>query len=136
MKQNYKKTTNIDYYYYLPSINHFKFMEITYHKGCRGHFSWSFSRDPSICPVIHPWMASYKEENPSKKKYPPPLHMCCCLEKACPSPGGGTPKILILISTINPTYILYTMLEDIQKHMHALIAQHGSVLAALVAFRQ
>ncbi len=29
---------------------------ITYIKGCRGPFSWSF---PSIRPVNHPWMASY-----------------------------------------------------------------------------
>ncbi len=28
------------------------------------------------------------------------------------------------------------MPEDIQEHMHALIAQHGSALAALVALRQ
>jgi len=28
------------------------------------------------------------------------------------------------------------MLEDIQERMRALIAQHGSVLAALTAFRQ
>jgi hypothetical protein len=30
MKQNYKKTTNIDYYFFLPSMNHFKFIEIQY----------------------------------------------------------------------------------------------------------
>jgi hypothetical protein len=28
MKQNYKKIINIDYYYFLPSMNHSKFMEI------------------------------------------------------------------------------------------------------------
>jgi hypothetical protein len=28
------------------------------------------------------------------------------------------------------------MPEDIQEHMHALIAHHGSALAALVTFRQ
>jgi hypothetical protein len=28
------------------------------------------------------------------------------------------------------------MFEDIQEHMHALIAQHGSVLAALAALWQ
>jgi hypothetical protein len=28
MKQNYKKTINIDYYYFLPSMNHHRFMEI------------------------------------------------------------------------------------------------------------
>jgi hypothetical protein len=28
------------------------------------------------------------------------------------------------------------MSEDIQEHMHALIAQHGSALAALVALQQ
>jgi hypothetical protein len=43
------------------------------------------------------------------------------------------PKILILISATNPTYILHTMPEDIQEHMHALI---GSALAALAALRQ
>jgi len=44
-------------------------------------FCEAFSRDPSIHPsislVIHPWMASYKEENPSENKYPPPL--CACV---------------------------------------------------------
>jgi hypothetical protein len=30
MKQNYKKTININYYYFLPSMNHFRFMEIQY----------------------------------------------------------------------------------------------------------
>ncbi len=30
MKQSYKKTINIDYYYFLPSMNHFRFMEIQY----------------------------------------------------------------------------------------------------------
>jgi hypothetical protein len=46
------------------------------------------------------------------------------------------PKILISISTTNPTYILHTMPDDIQKCMRALIAQHGSALAALVALQQ
>ncbi len=32
---------------------------ITYFKGRRGPFSWSF---PSIRPVIHPWMASYNNQ--------------------------------------------------------------------------
>ncbi len=32
---------------------------------------------PSIHPVIHPWMASYREENPGRNKYPPPL--CACV---------------------------------------------------------
>ncbi len=45
------------------------------------------------------------------------------------------PKILISISTTNPTYILHTMPEDIEEHMHAFIAQHGSALAALAALR-
>jgi hypothetical protein len=27
---------------------------------------------PSIHPVIRPWMASYREENPGRNKYPPP----------------------------------------------------------------
>jgi hypothetical protein len=39
---------------------------------------------------------------------------------------------LISISTTNPTYILH----NAQRHMRALIAQHGSVLATLVALRQ
>ncbi len=30
MKQNYKKTINIYYYYFLPSMNHFRFMRIQY----------------------------------------------------------------------------------------------------------
>jgi hypothetical protein len=46
------------------------------------------------------------------------------------------PKILISISTTNPTYIFHTMPENIQEHMRALIVQHGSALAALVALRQ
>jgi len=59
--------------------------------------------------------------------------MCRCLGKACPTPGGGILKISISISTTNPTYILHTMPEDIQERMHALIAQHGNALVALVA---
>jgi hypothetical protein len=43
------------------------------------------------------------------------------------------PKILILISVTNPTYILHTMAKDIQERTRAFIMQHGSVLAALVA---
>jgi hypothetical protein len=43
------------------------------------------------------------------------------------------PKILISISTTNPTYILHTMPEDIQECMCALI---GSALVSLVALRQ
>ncbi len=39
--------------------------KVTYSKGCCGRFLWSF---PSIRPVIHPWMASYKEENPGGNK--------------------------------------------------------------------
>jgi hypothetical protein len=31
---------------------------------------------PSIRPVIHPWMASYKEENSGRNKWPPPLYAC------------------------------------------------------------
>jgi hypothetical protein len=62
--------------------------------------------------------------------------MCCYLGKACPVPRGGTPKILISKSATNPTYIFHTMPEDIQERMRALIAQHGGVLATLVAFRQ
>ncbi len=46
------------------------------------------------------------------------------------------PTILISISATNPTYIFHTMLEDIQERMHALIAQHGSALVALVALWQ
>jgi predicted metallopeptidase len=48
-----------------------------------------------------------------------------------PGPRWGTPKILISISTTNPTYILHIMPEDIQEHMCALIAHHGSAFAAL-----
>jgi hypothetical protein len=46
------------------------------------------------------------------------------------------PKILISILITNQTYILHTMPKDIQIRMHALIAQHGNVLAALVALWQ
>ncbi len=59
-----------------------------------------------------------------------------CLRKACPTPRGGTPKILISILATNPTYIFHTMLENIQKHMCALIVQHGSALATLAALQQ
>jgi hypothetical protein len=31
---------------------------------------------------IHPWMASYREENPDRNKYP--LRMCRCPGNACP----------------------------------------------------
>jgi hypothetical protein len=78
---------------------------------------------PSIRPIIHPWMTSYREENLGRNKIlPPGLRMCHCLRKAWPA-GGGTLKILILISVTNPTYILHTTPENIQKRMHALIAQ-------------
>ncbi len=53
-----------------------------------------------------------------------------------PDPRGGTPKILISISATNLTYILHTMLENIQERMHALIVQHGSALATLEALWQ
>jgi len=46
------------------------------------------------------------------------------------------PKILISILVTNPTYIIHTMLENIQECMRALIAQHGSALATLVALWQ
>jgi hypothetical protein len=46
------------------------------------------------------------------------------------------PKILISISTTNLTYILHTMPKDIEGHMRALIAQHGSALVALATLRQ
>ncbi len=62
--------------------------------------------------------------------------MCRYLGKACLTLGGGTPKILISISATNPTYILHTMLEDIQERMRALIMQHGNALAALEALWQ
>jgi hypothetical protein len=39
--------------------------------------------------------------------------MCCCLGKACPAPGGGTPKILISISATNPTYQLYVAISQV-----------------------
>jgi hypothetical protein len=45
------------------------------------------------------------------------------------------PKILISISTTNPTYIFHTMFEDIQERMRAFIAQHGNVLVALATLR-
>jgi hypothetical protein len=44
-------------------------------------------------------------------------------------------KILISRSARNPTYILHTVPEDLQECRRALIAQHGNVLAALVALR-
>jgi len=44
-------------------------------------------------------------------------------------------KILISISATNLTYILHNA-RNIQERMHALIAQHGSALAALAALQQ
>jgi hypothetical protein len=59
---------------------------ITYSKGRHGRFLGSFFH-PSIRPIIHPWMASSREENPDRNKYhTPPPPMCCCLGKACPAP--------------------------------------------------
>jgi hypothetical protein len=40
---------------------------------------------PSLRLIIHPWMASYKEENPGKKKNPPSAHMSLS-RKGMPSP--------------------------------------------------
>jgi hypothetical protein len=59
------------------------------------------------------------------------LRMCHCLGKASPAPGGGHPQNFDINISNKPTYILHTMLEDIKKRMCALIAQHGSALAAL-----
>jgi hypothetical protein len=42
-------------------------MHITYSKGCHGRFLRSFFH-PSIRLAIHPWMASYREENPGRNK--------------------------------------------------------------------
>jgi hypothetical protein len=53
-----------------------------------------------------------------------------------PGFGGGTLKILISILATNSTYILHTMLEDIQEHMRALTVQHDSSLATLTTLRQ
>ncbi len=64
----------------------------------------------SIRPVIHPWMTSYREENPGRNKYPPPSAHVSLSRKGMPSPGGGTPNILILISARNPTYISHGQL--------------------------
>jgi hypothetical protein len=57
---------------------------LTYSKGRRGRET--FSIHP---PVIHPWMASYREGNPGRNKITPPLHMCHCLGKACPALVSG-----------------------------------------------
>jgi hypothetical protein len=90
---------------------------------------------PSIHPVIHGWHHTGKKTLAEINNPPPSAHVSLFKKKRA-HPGGGTPKILISISTINPTYILHTMLEDIQESMRALIAQHGSALAALAALRQ
>jgi hypothetical protein len=46
------------------------FTLVTYNKRHCGCFSWSFfhhvthqSIHPSVCPIIHPWMTSYREKN-------------------------------------------------------------------------
>jgi hypothetical protein len=44
---------------------------------------------PSIHPVIRPWMASYREENPGRNKYPPPCAHLWLSRKACPAPVSG-----------------------------------------------
>jgi hypothetical protein len=57
-------------------------------------------------PVIHPWMASYMEENHGiKNNKPPPSAHVLLSRKGMPVPRGGTPKILISISATNPSYI-------------------------------
>jgi len=67
------------------------------------------SHDPSIhlsiTPSIHVWHHIEKKTLAEINKLPP-LRMCRYLGKACPAPGGGTPKILISILATNPTYIL------------------------------
>jgi hypothetical protein len=90
----------------------------------------------SVPSSIYGWHHTRKKTLVEINNPLPPLRMCCCLRKACPAPGGGTPKILISILGTNPTYILHTMPKNIQEHMCALIMQHGSALAALVALRQ
>jgi hypothetical protein len=42
MKQNYKKPINIDYYCFLPSMNHSKFMKIQY--ICQLFYSFCFTK--------------------------------------------------------------------------------------------
>jgi hypothetical protein len=52
-------------------------------------------------------MASYREKNLGRNKYPPLSAHVLLSRKDMPSPGGGgTPKILISILATNPTYIL------------------------------
>jgi hypothetical protein len=87
------------------------------------------SRDPSIHPSIHGWHHTRKKALVEKNN-PPFVHVLL-FRKGMPGPRWGTPKILISISTTNPTYILHIMPEDIQEHMCALIAHHGSAFAAL-----
>jgi hypothetical protein len=80
-------------------------------------------------------MASYREENPGRNKYPPLSAHVLLSRKGMLNPGGATPKILISILATNPTYILHTMLEDIQKCwgifavfdlLHYMLLSHGS----------
>jgi hypothetical protein len=44
---------------------------------------------PSIRPVIHPWMASYRKKTLPEINNPRPLCMCSCLGKAYLAPGEG-----------------------------------------------
>jgi hypothetical protein len=106
--------------------------------------SWSFfvKLFHVICPSIHLFVSSSihgwhhtEKKTLAKINNPPSAHVLLS-KKGMPGPRGGTPKILISISTTNPTYILHTMLKDIQEHMYALIVQHGNALAALATLQQ
>jgi hypothetical protein len=74
---------------------------------------------PSVRPVIHTWMVSYREENPGRSKYPPPSLRCRCLGKACPAPGGHPQDFDINISNKPNIYLL------------SLVFSHGQLYVAI-----
>jgi hypothetical protein len=61
--------------------------------------------------------------------------MCSCLEKACPALGGYSQDFDINISYKPKIYSLHNAWRH-KEHMSALIAHHGSALAALATVRQ
>jgi hypothetical protein len=87
----------------LESGSDFTPYKITYSKGFRDRFSWNFFIHmiyPSIRLVIHPWMASYREENPAEINNAP-LCVCVTVEERH-ARGGGHPQDFDIIISNKP----------------------------------
>jgi hypothetical protein len=66
---------------------------MTYSKGRSWSFFVKLSIHPSVPSSIHVWHLTRKKTLAEINNPPPTLlRMCRCLGKACPAPGGGTPK--------------------------------------------